>query len=76
MKNYTNGSVKALAAKDESSHILGLKRKYRLDTLVDSRGTSPDRNRTVHQRVVPSLVPVVYDPIGVVAHIPLKPCYS
>ena len=41
---------------------------HRFDTLVVSRGTSPDLNRPVTQRVVLSLVSAVYDPsIGLVA---------
>ena len=76
IENPTNGNVKALAANEESSHVLGQKGIYRFDTLVLSHGTSPDRNRTVTQRVVFRPVPAVYDPFGLVALILLKPdCY-
>ena len=75
-ENPTNSNVKALSAEDESSHVLGLKGNYQFDILVVSRGTSPDCNRAVTQRVVPSLVSDVHDRIGVVALIPLKPDYS
>ena len=37
----TNGNVKTIAAVDESFRVLGLKKKYRFDTIVVSRGTSP-----------------------------------
>ena len=56
-----------MAAEDENSHVLGLKWNHRFDTLVVSRGTNPDLNRPVTQRVVLSLVSAVYDPIGLVA---------
>ena len=52
---------------DESSHVLGLKWNHASDTLIVSRGTSPDTNKTITQRVVLSLVSAVYDPIGLVA---------
>ena len=63
----TKTDEKLLAAEDEHSHVLGLKWNHRFDTLVVSRGTNPDRNRPVTQRVVLSLVSAVYDPIGLVA---------
>ena len=63
----TKTDEKLLAAEDENSHVLGLKWNHRFDTLVVSRGTSPDLNRPVTQRVVLSLVSAVYDPIGLVA---------
>ena len=47
----TKTDEKLLAAEVENSHVLGLKWNHRLDTLVVSRGTSPDLNRTVTQRV-------------------------
>ena len=65
MENRIDGNVKAVAAEDESSHVLGLKWNYQFDTLVVNRETSLDRNRTPTQRVVLSLV--VYGPIGLVA---------
>ena len=37
------------------------------DTLIVSRGTNPDTNKTITQRVVLSLVSAVSDPIGLVA---------
>ena len=64
MKNPTSGNVKALAAKDDSSQVLGLEWNYRFDTLVVNRGTTPHRNRTLTQRVVLSLVSAVYYPTG------------
>ena len=67
-----DGNVKALAAEDESSHVLGLKWNYQFDTLVFSNGTSPDRNRTLTQRVVLSLVSAVSDCIGPVAPYTVK----
>ena len=67
-----DGNVKALAAEDESSHVLGLKWNYQFDTLVVSRGTSPDRYRTLTQRVVLSLVSAVHNPIGLVAPYTVK----
>ena len=42
------------------------------DTLVVSRGTSPNTDRNVTQRVVLSLVSAVYDPIGHVAPFTIK----
>ena len=72
MENILDGNVKALVAKDESSHVLGLIWKYQFDTLVVSHGNSPDRNRTLTQRVVLSLVSAVYDPIGPVAPYTVK----
>ena len=56
-----------MAAEEENSIVLGLKWNHRFDTLVVSRGTSPDMNRPVRQRVVLSPVSAVYDPIGLVA---------
>ena len=61
-------NVKALAAEGESSHVLVLKLNYQFGTLVVRCGTSSDRNRTVTERVVLSLVSAVYDPIELVAH--------
>ena len=52
---------------DESSHVLGLKWNQAFDTLIVSRGTSPDTNETNTQRVILSFVSAVYDPIGLVA---------
>ena len=51
---------------EESSHVLGLKWNHASDTLVVSRGTTPDINRTVTRRIVLNLVSGVYDPIGLV----------
>ena len=71
-ENPIDGNVKDLAAKDEASHVLGLKWNYQYDTLVVNRRNSPDRNRTLTQRVVLSLVLAVYDPIGLVAPYTVK----
>ena len=59
--------AKVIPKPDESSHVLGLKWNHASDTLIVSRGTSPDANKTITQRVVLSLVSAVYDPIGLVA---------
>ena len=50
---------KQLPTTEESSHVLGLKWNHVSDTLVVSRGTTSDTNRTVTQRVVLSLVSAV-----------------
>ena len=71
-KQPTEGDVKTIAAEEESSHVLGLKWNHRLDTLVVSRGTSPDLSRPITQRVVLSVVSAVYDPIGLVAPYTVK----
>ena len=63
---------KPLLTTEESSHVLGLKWNHASDTLVVSRGTTPDINRTVTQRIVLSLVSGVYDPIGLVAPYTVK----
>ena len=63
----TESTEKVLATDQETSHVLGLKWNHSRDTLVVSRGTTPDLNRPVTQRVVLSLVSAVYDPIGLVA---------
>ena len=63
---------KPLLTTEESSHVLGLKWNHASDTLVVSRGTTPDTNRTVTQRIVLSLVSAVYDPIGLVAPYTVK----
>ena len=54
------------------SHVLELKWNHSTDTLVVSRGTSPNTDRNVTQRVVLSLVSAVYDPIGIVAPFTIK----
>ena len=61
-----------LLTTEESSHVLGLKWNHASDTLVVSRGTTPDTNRTVTQRIVLSLVSATYDPIGLVAPYTVK----
>ena len=61
--NYGN----PLLTTEESSHVLGLNWNHASGTLVVSRGTTPDTNRTVTQRIVLSLVSAVYNPIGFVA---------
>ena len=63
----TESTEKVLATDKETSHVLGLKWNHSRDTLVVSRGTTPDLNRPLTQRVVLSLVSAVYDPIGLVA---------
>ena len=63
----TESTEKVLATDEDTSHVLGLKWNHTSDTLVVSRGTTPDLNRPVPQRVVLSLVSSVYDPIGLVA---------
>ena len=67
-----NGKVKVLAAENESSQVLWLKKIYQSDTIVVSGRTSPDRNRTLTQRVVFSFVSALYDQIGVVAPYTVK----
>ena len=56
----------------DASHVLGLKWNLESDTLVVSRGTSPDVNQAITQRVVLSLVSAVFDPIGLVAPFTVK----
>ena len=63
----TDSTEKVLATDEETSHVLGLKWNHSRDTLVVSRGTTPDLNRPITQRIVLSLVSAVYDPIGLVA---------
>ena len=63
---------KQLPTTEESSHVFGLKWNHVSNTFVVSRGTTPDTNRTVTQRVVLSLVSAVYDPIGLVAPYTVK----
>ena len=58
--------AKVLPKLDESSHVLGLKWNLASDTLIVSRGTSPDTNQSHNQRVVLSLVSAVYDSCGLV----------
>ena len=72
MEKPTNGNVKALAAADESVHFLRLKWNYQSNTLVFSRGTSPDRNCTLTQRIVLGSVSTVYYPIELVASYTVK----
>ena len=65
-----------LLTTEESSHVLGLKWNHASDTLVVSRGTNPDTNRTVTPKIVLCLVYGVYDPIGLVAPYTVKAFYS
>ena len=58
---------KVLPTVADSSHVLGLRCSLRADTLVVSRGTSPNLNTAIIRRVVLSVVLSVYDPIGLVA---------
>ena len=69
--NSTGGDTKSITA-DEESHVLGLKWNHRQDTIVVSRGTNPQMDRKLTQRVVLSLVSAVYDPIGLVAPYTIK----
>ena len=62
-----DSTEKVLATDEETSHVLGSKWNHSRDTLVVSRGTTPDLNRPITQRVVLSLVSAVYNPIGLVA---------
>ena len=63
---------KEIPTAEKFPHILGLKWNHSTDTLVVSKGTSSNTDRNVTQRVVLSLVAVVYDPIGVVALFTIK----
>ena len=54
------------------SHVFGLKWNHSTDTLAVSRGTSPNTDRNVTQRVILSLVSAVFDPIGLVAPFIIK----
>ena len=69
---YQPNDGKQLPTTEESSHVLGLKWNHDSDTLVVSRGTSPETNRTVTQRVVLSPLSAVYDRIGLVAPYTVK----
>ena len=55
------------SSKEDSSHVLGLKWDHNNDTLVVSRGTSSTVTKSLTQRLVLSLVPKVFDLIGLVA---------
>ena len=56
------------SSEDEaSSHVLGLKRDHKKDTLVVSLGTKYVDNKKVTQRLVLSVVSKVFHPIGLVA---------
>ena len=63
---------KEIPTAEKFSHVLGMKWNHSTDTLVVSRGTSPNTDRKVTQRVVLSLVSAVYDPIGLVAPFTIK----
>ena len=63
---------KEIPTAEKFSHVLGMKWNHSTDTLVVSRGTSPNTDRNVTQRVVLSLVSAVYDPIGLVAPFTIK----
>ena len=64
--------IKLLVTVADSSHVLGLRWNHRPDTLVVSRGTSPELNTVIAQPVVLSVVPSVYDPSGLVAPYTVK----
>ena len=57
---------KEIPTAEKFSHVLGLKWNHSTDTLVVSRGTSPNTDRNVTQRVVLSLVYAVYEPFRLV----------
>ena len=71
----TDSTEKLLATDEETSHVLGSKWNHSRDTLVVSRGTTPDLNRPITQRVVLSLVSAVFDPIGLVAPYTVTACF-
>ena len=56
---------KTIASSKESSHVLGLKWDYNNDTLVVSRCISSTVTKSLTQHLVLSLVPKVFDPIGI-----------
>ena len=58
---------KLLPTVADSSHVLGLRWNHWADTLVISRGTSPNLNTAITQPIVHSVFSSVYDPIGFVA---------
>ena len=64
--------AKKMPTAEKFSHVLGLKWYHSTDILVFSRGTSPNTDRNVTQRIVLSLVSAVYDPIGLVAPFTIK----
>ena len=55
------------SSKEESSHALGLKCDHNNDTLFVSRGTSSALTKSLTQRFILSLGPMVFHPIGLVA---------
>ena len=57
---------KFIAKTEDSSHVLGMKWNHLSDSLVVSRGLSPDTNRTLTQRIILSIVSALYDPRGLV----------
>ena len=63
---------KEIPTVEKFSHVLGMKWNHSTDTPVVSRGTSPNTDRNVTERVVLSLVSAVYDPIGLVAPFTIK----
>ena len=63
----TESTEKVVATDEETFLVLGVKWNHSRDNLVVSRGSTPDLNPPVTQRVVLSLVSVVYDSIGFVA---------
>ena len=64
--------AKEMPTAEKFSHVIGLEWNHSTDTLVVSRGTSPNPDRNVTQRVVLSLVSAVYDIIGLVAPFTIK----
>ena len=58
-KHPIDGNEKALAAENKFCHVLELICIYQFDTLVFSRGTSPDRNVILAERLVLSIVSAV-----------------
>ena len=64
----TDSTEKILATGEETSYVLGLKWNHSRDTLVVSRGTTPELNRPFTQRVVLSLVFAVMIPLVLSRH--------
>ena len=63
---------KEIPTAEKFSHDLGVKYNLSTDTQVISRGTSPNTNRNVIQRIVLSLASGVYVPIRLVALFTIK----
>ena len=59
------------SSKEESMHVLGLKRDQNNNTLVVGKGTENTITKSLTRRLVLNLVSKGYDPIGLVARLPL-----